>query len=69
MGKYSTVMHLIGQIQYSFEENLFKECYVNRMVDIRMVGKSGRYKQWIQGPRTSGDPGHKGSWQPNVYQF
>ena len=26
---YSTVMHLIGQIQYSYAENLFKECYKN----------------------------------------
>ena len=26
---YSTVMQLIGQIQYSYVENLFKECYVN----------------------------------------
>ena len=26
---YSTVMQLIGQIQYSYAENLFKECYVN----------------------------------------
>ena len=23
---YRTVMHLIGQIQYSYAENLFKEC-------------------------------------------
>ena len=26
---YSTVMQLIGQIQYSYVENLFVECYVN----------------------------------------
>ena len=26
---YSTVMQLIGQIQYNYVENLFKECYIN----------------------------------------
>ena len=26
---YRTVMQLIGQIQYSYVKNLFKECYVN----------------------------------------
>ena len=26
---YSTVMQLIGQIQYSYAENLYMECYVN----------------------------------------
>ena len=26
---YRTVMQLIGQIQYSYAENLFKECYEN----------------------------------------
>ena len=26
---YSTVMQLIGQIQYSYAENLVVECYVN----------------------------------------
>ena len=30
---YSTVMQLIGQIQYSYVENLFVECYVNNTVN------------------------------------
>jgi len=35
LAKYSTVMYLIGQIQYSY-----LECYVNRTVDIRTIGNS-----------------------------
>ena len=30
---YRTVMQLIGQIQYSYAENLFKEIYVNNTVN------------------------------------
>ena len=30
---YSTVMQLIGQIQYNYVENLFVECYVNNTVN------------------------------------
>jgi len=30
---HRTVMHLIGQIQYSYAENLFAECYVNASVN------------------------------------
>ena len=26
---HSTVMQLIGQISYSYAENVFKECYIN----------------------------------------